>query len=130
VTSIAVVAAVVEREGRFLLGRRPPDKRHGGLWEFPGGKVGDGESPADAASRELAEELRLGVTDVGRRLHAIADAGSPFVIEFYPVSVSGTPTAIEHTTLGWFSLEELLGMELAPADDRFVRWLRRRRDLS
>lgn len=127
---IAVVAAVVERQGRFLLGRRPPDKRHGGLWEFPGGKVGRGESPADAARRELAEELRLDVTAVGRCLQAVADTGSPFVIEFYPVSVRGAPAAIEHTTIGWFSLEELIAMQLAPADDRFARWLRRRRARS
>ena len=40
---VAVVAAIIQRDGRFLVGRRPAHKRHGGLWEFPGGKVDEGE---------------------------------------------------------------------------------------
>lgn len=120
---VPVVAAVIEREGRFLLGRRPPRKRHGGLWEFPGGKVDEGEAPADAARRELAEELALEVTDVGARIHQVADTAPPFVIHFHRVSVTGDPSPLEHTELGWFALEELADMGLAPADERFVEWL-------
>src|SRR4028119_2222610 len=52
-----VLAAVVQRAGRLLLARRPSGKRHAGLWEFPGGKFLLGETPLDAARRELAEEL-------------------------------------------------------------------------
>src|SRR5258708_6415849 len=54
---IHVVAAIIERDGRFLLCRRNPLKRHGGLWEFPGGKLESGENHCDAAKRELYEEL-------------------------------------------------------------------------
>lgn len=123
-TRVPVVAAVIERNGRFLLGRRPLGKRHGGLWEFPGGKLDEGEGPEDAARRELAEELDLEVTSVGHRLHRVADTAPRFVIHFHPVAVTGDPRAIEHTEVGWFSLDELLGKELAPADERFVEWLR------
>lgn len=121
-TRVRVVAAVIERDGRFLLGRRPEEKRHGGLWEFPGGKMDPGEDPAGAAGRELDEELALTVHDVGECLLVIEDGASPFVIEFFPVAAVGEPKALEHSTVGWFSLEELKGMSLAPADARFVEW--------
>lgn len=123
VTGVPVVAAVVERDGRYLLGRRPGRKRHGGLWEFPGGKLDEGEAPADAVRRELAEELALDVVDVSDALHAVSDSGAPFVIHFHPVSVRGEARALEHEEVGWFTLDELATMELAPADERFVTWL-------
>ena len=53
-----VVAAVIQREDKFFVCLRPKDKRHGGMWEFPGGKLANGESLAEAAERELKEELR------------------------------------------------------------------------
>jgi 8-oxo-dGTP pyrophosphatase MutT (NUDIX family) len=115
------VAAVIRRDDRYLVGRRPPTKRHGGLWEFPGGKLLDGESRLDAATRELDEELGLGVVSLGRLLFSVEDPGSPFVIEFHETDVSGTPRALEHTEIGWFTMDELARMELAPADARFVR---------
>ncbi len=117
---IRVVAAVIERDGRYLLGRRPVDKRHGGLWEFPGGKLDDGESVEDAVARELREELGLGVRRVGRHLRSFEDDGSPFVIEFHVVEVLGEPVAHEHESLGWFTPAELTEMSLAPADRAFV----------
>ena len=60
---ITVVAAVLQQpDGRFLLAQRPPGKAYAGYWEFPGGKVEDGETPAAALSRELHEELGIEVT--------------------------------------------------------------------
>ena len=50
------MAAVIERDGKLLVCRRPGHKRHGGLWEFPGGKLEPGETIVDAARRELDEE--------------------------------------------------------------------------
>lgn len=119
-TPVRVIAAVVERDGRWLLGRRPRHKRHGGLWEFPGGKVAAGESALDAARRELAEELRLEATGVGALLDSVRDGDAPFVIEFVEVAVAGEPTALEHSEVGWFGVEELAELPLAPADRSFV----------
>lgn len=60
---ISVVAAVLQQpDGRFLLAQRPEDKAYAGYWEFPGGKVEDGETPAAALTRELHEELGIDVT--------------------------------------------------------------------
>lgn len=119
--SISVIAAVVKREHRYLLGRRPEGKRHGGLWEFPGGKLHDGEDLLGAARRELGEELALGVRRVGRELFRSRDPGSPFLIRFVEVVVEGTPRPLEHSEVGWFSPAELAELELAPADALFVR---------
>ncbi len=118
--TIPVVAAVVQRDGRYLLGRRPDDKRHGGLWEFPGGKVRDGESRLDAVRRELAEELSLDVVDLGPVLFSAPDEGSRFLIEFVETVADGSPVAHEHAELGWFTVVELDGLPLAPADTLFA----------
>ncbi len=120
---VRVVAAVVERDGRFLLGRRPEGKRHGGLWEFPGGKIDSGETLADAVRRELSEELAMDIEAVGDSLLVVEDADTPFVIDFIEVSAVGSPVAHEHSEVGWFFVTELKTMALAPADAEFVAWL-------
>lgn len=117
---IHVIAAVVCRDGRFLLARRPEGKRHGGLWEFPGGKVAAGESPLAAVRRELREELGMRVTDLGRLLFETRDPGTPFLLRFLEVRAEGEPRALEHEEVGWYAREALSDMPLAPGDARFV----------
>jgi 8-oxo-dGTP pyrophosphatase MutT (NUDIX family) len=122
-TVVHVVAAVVRRRGRYLVCQRPPHKRHGGLWEFPGGKVHPEESAAAALARELDEELGVGVRRVGARLLSEADPGSPFVIDFYPVTMAGTPAPTEHSAVAWVTPAELLALPLAPSDRVFAEAL-------
>lgn len=121
--STRVLAAVVEREGRLLLARRPPGKRHAGRWEFPGGKFLPGEAPLEAARRELDEELGVEVVSVGALQASIPDRGSPFVIEFYAVEIRGEPSALEHDALAWVVPEELPLYPLAPSDRAFAESL-------
>jgi len=118
-----VVAAVIEREGRFLLCQRPAHKRHGGLWEFPGGKLSPGESLFEAASRELDEELGVRVSSVGKTLFTKKDPGSCFLVEFVEVSVVGDPTLIEHTDFRWLVPEQVANFPLAPTDEEFASHL-------
>ncbi len=61
----AIAIAVVEHQGRFLIGRRPEGVALAGLWEFPGGKVEPGETAADAATRECREETGYAIQVVG-----------------------------------------------------------------
>ena len=117
---IPVVAAVIWRDGRVLLGRRPDDKRHGGLWEFPGGKIQRDETNLDAVRRELTEELRLETISVGDTLYESRDSGSPFVIRFVEVEVRGEPLALEHEELRWVKPGALTALRLAPCDTRCV----------
>jgi 8-oxo-dGTP pyrophosphatase MutT (NUDIX family) len=119
--TVPVVAAVIRRETRLLVGRRPLHKRHGGLWEFPGGKLLVGEDLAAAAARELREELGLELCGVGAILFDAADPGSPFLIRFLEVEVEGSPVPREHDAVGWFTPAELGRLPLAPSDARFVR---------
>jgi len=123
-TTVRVVASVIQQNGTLLVCERPAHKRHGGLWEFPGGKVEPGESDFDAVSRELAEELGVVVQTVGAVEFSYNDPGSHFVIEFLPVTISGEPQCLEHAALAWAGEEELLTYALAPTDRRYVEWRR------
>ncbi len=117
------MACLLERDGRYLVGRRPAGKRHGGLWEFPGGKTEPSESLRDAATRELAEELSLEVVDIGAPLLARVDPASGLEIVFLPVAARGEPEAHEHEALAWATPTELLDLDLAPTDRECARHL-------
>jgi len=125
---IRVVACVIRRGDRLLLCRRALHKRHGGLWEFPGGKVEPGESDLEAVRRELLEELGVEVVEVGAVLFSTRDPGSPFVLEFLPVEIRGGPQALEHEEILWVPADDVPTLPLAPGDARFVgeglsRWV-------
>lgn len=117
---IRVIAAVISRGDEVLVCQRALHKRHGGLWEFPGGKCESGESLADAARRELREELGVNVVAVGNEELVLHDCGSPYLIAFTPVQILGEPLSTEHIDLRWASLREVLDLPLAPTDRRYV----------
>jgi mutator protein MutT len=118
---IPVVAAVIERGGRYLVCQRPHEKAHGGLWEFPGGKMLQGEGGADAIARELSEELGVRVHAVGQVLSEVPDDNVGVRIRFLAVSICGEPRLLEHAALCWAEPADLLLLPLAPADSMFVR---------
>ena len=116
---ISVVCAIIEDEaGRFLLAKRPEGKCLGGFWEFPGGKLEEGESLEAAIIRELQEELLI-QTEVFEILEKVEHHDEKFSIRLIPCRariLSGIPTALEHSELGWFSKHEIDRSTLAPAD--------------
>jgi mutator protein MutT len=122
---VRVVAAVISRGATLLVCQRPAHKRHGGLWEFPGGKCEPGESDADAVRRELAEELGVETLDVGDPQYEITDPESPFLVAFLPATIEGEPAIGEHTAITWATPGELFSLPLAPSDRRYLE-LRRR----
>jgi 8-oxo-dGTP diphosphatase len=73
--TVRVLAAVIQVGERYLVCLRPSHKRHGGLWEFPGGKVEGDETLQDAARRELKEELGVGVVLTGECVFSSRDPG-------------------------------------------------------
>ena len=126
--ALRVVAAVIERAGKLLLCQRPIGKHHGGLWEFPGGRIEPGEGPGEALARELREELELTLVnrDDCALLYRDDDEARAVVIEFLSARVEGEPRCLEHQALCWVSPEEALSMPLAPANLRFVELAVRR----
>jgi 8-oxo-dGTP diphosphatase len=121
---IRVVAAVIEdNDGRLLVCKRPDHKRHGGLWEFPGGKIEPGEDTLGATRRELSEELDVRALSVGELLFSVVDLGSEFRIDFVSTTIDGEPQCIEHSALQWVAPRDLLALDLAPSDRRFVAFL-------
>lgn len=117
---ILVAAAVIRRGDCVLLCKRPVEKRHGGLWEFPGGKVSEGETLVDALSRELSEELLVDVISAGVTLLIERDTGSPFEIHFISTEIAGEPSAQEHDSIEWVAIDDCARYPLAPADRKFV----------
>jgi mutator protein MutT len=119
---IRVVAAIIERGDRVLVCRRPRHKRHGGLWEFPGGKVEPAEDDLNAVRRELREELGVDVVHVDPETFRIDDHGSSFTIAFVRTVIVGEPRALEHDELLWATAHDLSVLELAPSDREYVRF--------
>jgi len=117
---IRVVAAVIEKSRKYLVCKRPGNKRHGGLWEFPGGKVNENESDFHAVRRELSEELNVLTIEVGETLFKVPDPGTVFMVVFKDVRIIGEPQALEHSELCWATPLELIEFRLAPSDEVFV----------
>src|SRR4029079_17020565 len=118
--AIDVVAGVIQRGPRFLVCQRAADKPHGGLYEFPGGKLLPGESLKEAIERELREKLGVEVKSVGALLASISDPGNVFVIHFVRVTIDGEPQAHEHQSARWLTPEEIRMLPLAPSNGAFM----------
>jgi len=123
--TVRVVACVIRRGDRYLVCQRPAHKRHGGLWEFPGGKTEPGESDERAAARELLEELGVELVRATPAVFEAADPGSPYVIAFVPVEIRGEPRCLEHSRMTSRRPEELLALALAPSDRTFLEFVLR-----
>jgi len=125
---LAVTAAIIEANGRVLIARRGEGGARGGRWEFPGGKVGKGESDVAALEREIREEL--GVTVSVGRLTDRVDWSYPdarIELRAYACSIlAGEPTAIEHAEIRWVRPEDLTDYDLCEADVPIARRLSER----
>lgn len=117
---VLVAAAVIRKGNSVLICRRPRSKRHGGLWEFPGGKLHSGETLEDALRRELWEELGVELISTGATLFATQDPGSPFEVHFVETKVAGDPSALEHEEVIWVPVNDCQRFALAPSDRAFV----------
>ena len=118
-----MVAAVVKGDdGRFLLSRRPPASHLGGLWEFPGGSVEDGEAPAEALRRELREELGVDA-EIGEPITFAfhRDRDRDVVLLFYRAWITSHEVmGREGQEVGWFAPAELAALATPPADAELI----------
>lgn len=126
-----VAAALIDESGQALMQRRRLGGAHGGLWEFPGGKVEAGESPESALLREIEEELgvRLDPADLAPLAFSSDPrlppaAREPYVILLYTCrSWLGTPHCREGEEIGWFAPSTLCELAMPPLDYPLARAL-------
>ena len=121
---IRVVAAQIERDGKYLITQRKPSSSLPLLWEFPGGRVEDGETDEHALRRELAEEMKIDV-EVGEPSVAVTHEYSAYVIDFrvYRCSMQTTDDKIQKLGIHdfrWVKPSELDDYEFPGADQATV----------
>lgn len=117
---LVVAAALLDSDGRILIAQRPNGKSMAGLWEFPGGKINDGETPEFALCRELEEELGVEARECCFSPIAFASHSYDEFHLLMPVYAcrmwTGTPTSREGQALKWVMPTELYDYDMPPAD--------------
>jgi len=119
-----VVAAVIERDGRILIGQRKRTGQHPLKWEFPGGKVEPGESPEAAVVRELEEELaiRARVEREIMRYEYQYPGRPPILLIFYRVTeFTGEPMNLDFEQIAWVARPSLGDYDFLEGDAEFIR---------
>ncbi len=119
-----VVAGVIERDGRFLVTRRPEGTHLAGLWEFPGGKVHAAETHAEALRRELSEELDI-AAQVGEQVHRVRHAYPEKTVElhFYRCAFEGEPRPMMGQEMRWVPRADLARLPFPEADADLIALL-------
>lgn len=129
-TKIVLVSAValIDVDGRVLLAQRPDGKSMAGLWEFPGGKVEDGETPEAALIRELSEELGIDTRASCLAPLAFASHGYDNFHLLMPLYAcrrwSGSVTPLEGQRLAWVRPNAMRDYPMPPADEPLIPILR------
>jgi 8-oxo-dGTP diphosphatase len=123
---IQVAAAVIERDGRVLIGQRKRGSRHSLKWEFPGGKLEPGETPRAALERELREELAIQAV-IGEELDSydVQYPGAPLTRLFFfrVTEFSGEPQNLDFEQIVWERRSLLATYDFLEGDIAFVRKL-------
>ena len=125
---VRVVGAMLEREGgRYLITQRPPTASLPLLWEFPGGRVEEGESDAEALARELMEEMGISVKVLEQVIHTHHEY-ERYDIDFrvFRCQLRSGSEAVKHLRVNdhrWVTLHEMSDYEFPPADARTLEKL-------
>jgi|SRR5690606_5864928 len=120
---IHVCCAIIEHKGKILICQRSTKMKLPLKWEFPGGKIEEGESKKACLVREIKEELDIEIT-VKCGLEMVSHQYDDFSICLHPFLASldsGEPKAIEHAELRWVTSEDLLNYDWASADIPIVK---------
>lgn len=122
---IPVVTGLIRKDTKILLGLRPTGETLAGHWEFPGGKIDQGETPQEALRRELQEEVGIDaeIGDV-RFVHTHSYGTRGVVLIFYDVHFwKGEPKSIYHDELKWVEADDLEKMQIPEANRNILKIL-------
>ncbi|NGZ74977.1 (deoxy)nucleoside triphosphate pyrophosphohydrolase [Saccharibacillus alkalitolerans] len=125
---IHVVGAVIVENGKILCAQRGNTKALPYKWEFPGGKIEEGETPQEALKREIGEEMNCTV-EIGEFIETTVheyDFGFVHLSTFYCSLIEGRPTLTEHVDIQWLAAEALGELDWAPADVPAVEKIKER----
>ena len=119
---IEVTAAVIYRDGKFLICQRPKGKNCELLWEFPGGKIEHGETGEQSIIRECLEELGITLRVLRKLTDVTYDYPDCTVhLQFFITEVvSGEFSRKEHNAFAWITAEELERYQFCPADAKML----------
>jgi 8-oxo-dGTP diphosphatase len=121
---LTVVAAIIESDGKILACQRKAGGAFGLMWEFPGGKKEPGESPSEALSRELREELGVEAligAEVYRSLHRYAEMPEPIELIFFAASADALQVQnLIFEKIEWRTPESLAELDFLPADRELI----------
>lgn len=125
---IVVAAALIDGDGRVLIAQRRAGSSHGGMWEFPGGKLERGESPEEGLVRELKEELEIDVSAACLAPIAFSSCISGDVHLLMPLFAcrkwKGSPRPVAAEQLAWVMPKEFHNYPMPPADKPLAAQLR------
>lgn len=124
---ITVVAALIQKGNRVLIAKRSTGDSHVlGKWEFPGGKVKDGESEFVAIEREIREEFELSVRARSFLTNNIFEYPNKIVdLRLYSCEyIGGEFNLHDHSEYKWILIDDILDYDLAPADINLAIWIR------
>jgi 8-oxo-dGTP diphosphatase len=123
---IVVTAAVIERDGRFLITRRLRGTHLEGYWEFPGGKCDPGEALDACLRREIVEELGTDVR-VDAEIYSVSHTYPERIVElhFFQCELLGDPQPLLGQAMQWVLRDELATLSFPPADDELIVMLRK-----
>ena len=124
---LVAACALVDADGRVLIGQRPEGKQLAGLWEFPGGKVEPGETPEETLVRELKEELGIDTKTACLAPLTFASHRYETFNLLMPLYVCrrywGTPQPLEHAALRWVKPNRMRDYPMPPADAPLIPFL-------
>ena len=121
-----VTAAIIRKKNKVLVARRAPGEKLAGMWEFPGGKLEEGETLQECLERELEEEFGI-ISKSGHELTSSVykyEHGSFKIVAIESEIISGEIELRVHDAIKWLKVDTLLNIDLLPADISIAKFLK------